>query len=130
MKHLNFLLLFLIASSCATRPHLYPNDTVKKRGLAASEADVDLCMKNADAYLQSSKGKAILKSAGSGALVGGAMGTVAGLFTGNIVRNATLGAAMGGAGGAVQGAITPDQLKHNYVNKCLTDKGYHVLGWD
>lgn len=130
MKTLICIFLTLVLTSCASKPQLYPNDVYKKKGKVAAEADVNQCIKDADTYLESSKGKATAKGAGAGALIGGAMGTVAGIFSGDIVRGATQGAAMGGAGGAVGGALSPDQVKHNFVNQCLAEKGYHVLGWD
>lgn len=130
MKLLNAVLIILLLSSCASRPKLYPNEVLKKKGKVASEADIDQCIKDADTYLESSKGKAAAKGAGAGALIGGAMGTVAGIFSGDIVRGAAQGAAMGGAGGAAGGALSPDEVKHRFVNQCLADKGYHVLGWD
>ncbi|MGZ3789565.1 MAG: glycine zipper domain-containing protein [Bacteriovorax sp.] len=124
------LSFMLLLSACASRPKLYPNAALKSKGKEASEADINLCMEEADTYLESSEGKKIAKSAGFGAVVGGAVGAVAGAFSGNIARGAAQGAAIGGAGGAVSGALTPDQLKHRYVNQCLADKGYRVLGWD
>lgn len=123
------LLLFTL-SSCASRPKLYPNETLKAKGKEASETDIDMCMKDAETYLDSSEGKKIVKSAGFGAAVGGAMGAVAGAFYGDISGGAARGAAIGGTGGAVSGSLTPDQLKHRYVNQCLADKGYNVIGWD
>lgn len=127
-----FLLVLLpaILSSCASRPKLFPNEALKSRGKAAGEADINLCLKEADAFLDSTEGKKIAKSAGFGAIVGGAVGAVAGVFTGDIGRGAAQGAAMGGVGGGAAGALSPDEIKHRYVNKCLADKGYHVLGWD
>lgn len=133
MKTKNLVLLTLISfslASCASRPKLYPNETLKAKGKEASEADIDLCFKDADTYLDSSEGKKIVKSAGFGAAVGGAMGAVAGAFYGDIGGGAARGAAIGGAGGAVSGSLTPDQVKHRYVNQCLADKGYNVIGWD
>lgn len=128
---LTFLTILLLSlSSCASRPKLYPNETLKAKGKEASEADIDQCMKDAETYLDSSEGKKIVKSAGFGAAVGGAMGAVAGAFYGDISGGAARGAAMGGAGGAVSGSLTPDQVKHRYVNQCLADKGYNVIGWD
>jgi hypothetical protein len=41
-------------------------------------------------------------------------------------KNIAKGAACGGAAGA----LSPDQVKHRFVNQCLADKGYQVLGWD
>lgn len=124
------ILMSLLFSSCASRPKLYPNATLKQRGVNASEADINQCISDANKYLESSEGKKIAKSAGFGAIVGGAIGAVAGAFTGNITRGAAQGAAMGGVGGGVSGAMSPDELKHHYVNQCLSDKGYHVIGWD
>jgi outer membrane lipoprotein SlyB len=125
-----FTLLSFTLASCASRPKLYPNDTLKAKGKEASEADIDQCLKDADTYLDSSEGKKIAKSAGFGAAVGGAMGAVAGAFYGDIGGGAARGAAIGGTGGAVSGSLTPDQLKHRYVNQCLADKGYNVIGWN
>ncbi|MBY0413883.1 MAG: hypothetical protein K2Q18_06945 [Bdellovibrionales bacterium] len=122
-------ILFSVAS-CASKPRLYPNETYKARGKVASDADIDLCLKEADDYMDSSAGKKILKSTGVGAAIGGAIGAVAGAFYGDIGGGAARGAAMGGAGGAVSGALSPDELEHRYVNQCLADKGYHVIGWD
>lgn len=130
-KNSAFLLVFLfLLASCASRPKLYPNETLRTKGKVASEADIDQCMKDADTYLDSSEGKKIAKSAGFGAVVGGAMGAVAGAFTGDVSGGLARGAAIGGAGGAVSGSLSPDQIKHRYVNQCLADKGYHVIGWD
>lgn len=126
------MLIFLSVTlfSCASRPKLYPNEALKYRGKTAAEADINLCLKEADTFLDSAEGKKIAKSAGFGAVVGGAVGAVAGVFTGDIGRGAAQGAAMGGVGGGAAGAMSPDEIKHRYVNKCLADKGYHVLGWD
>lgn len=124
------LAVLFLFTSCASRPKLYPNDTLKTKGKVASEADIDQCIKDAETYLDSSEGKKIAKSAGFGAMVGGAMGAVAGAFTGDIGGGLAQGAAIGGGGGAVSGALSPDEIKRRYVNQCLADKGYHVIGWD
>ena len=129
-KMISFLILSFTLSACASRPKLYPNETLKSKGKVASEADIDQCLKDADTYLDSSEGKKIAKSAGIGAAIGGAMGAVAGVFYGDVSGGLARGAAIGGAGGAVSGSLTPDQLKHRYVNQCLADKGYNVMGWD
>lgn len=123
-----FLLLGLVA--CSSRPTLYPNDKLKTVGKDAAEEEVDKCLADADAYLKSSKGKNIAKGAGAGAIIGGAMGAVAGMFTGNVGGSLARGSAIGAAGGGATGALTPDQVKRNFVNQCLADKGYRVIGWD
>jgi outer membrane lipoprotein SlyB len=129
MKKIKFLILIVLVG-CASRPTLYPNQKLKTVGKKAAQEDVDKCMADADVYLKSSKGKQVAKGAGSGAAIGAAMGTVAGLFTGNVGGGLVRGSAIGAAGGGAAGAISPDQLKQRYVNQCLAEKGYQVLGWD
>lgn len=127
MKSL-FVLLLLV--SCASKPKLYPNQKLKSVGKEASQKDIDQCIADADNYLESSKGKQVAKGAGAGAVIGAAMGGVAGLFTGNLGSGLVRGGAIGAAGGGAAGALSPDQIKHRYVNQCLADKGYQVIGWD
>ena len=100
------------------------------KGKKIAEADVDKCMEEAEDYLESNEAKKVLKSTGFGAAVGGAMGAVAGAFYGDISGGAARGAAIGGTGGAVSGSLTPDQLKRRYVERCLSSKGYDIIGWD
>ena len=125
------IILFLaLLASCASKPQLYPNEKLKSVGKEASKKDVDQCMADAENYLESSKGKQVAKGAGAGAMIGAAMGGVAGLFTGNLSRGLVRGGAIGAVGGGAAGALTPDQIKQRYVNQCLADKGYQVIGWD
>lgn len=127
-----FLMLafVLIFSACASRPQLYPNTKYKQVGQDKAKADTDACIADADAYLKSSKGKNVAKGAGGGAAIGAAIGAVGGLFTGNLGGGLIRGGAVGAAAGGTAGALTPDQVKHNFVNQCLADKGYQVIGWD
>lgn len=130
-RSLGLLFLSLFFAGCSSRPQLYPNNPkYKSVGKEAAEADVELCMGEADKFVESPRGKKMLKGAGTGAVVGGAVGAAAGIFTGNVGRGAAMGAAMGGAGGAAAGSLSPDEVRRRYVNKCLTDKGYYILGWD
>ncbi|MCB0347490.1 MAG: hypothetical protein KDD37_01580 [Bdellovibrionales bacterium] len=124
-----FLLLNLIG--CASRPKLYPNEKYKSVGPDVAKEDVNLCMQEADQYLENSTGKKALKGAGAGAAVGAAFGAATSLiFGGNPLRGAVQSGAVGAAVGGTAGALSPDQIKHRYVNQCLANKGYHVLGWD
>lgn len=127
---MKFLALLLLVVSCASRPQLYPNSKLKSVGKEASQKDIDKCLAEADEYLESSKGKQVAKGAGAGAAIGAAMGAVGGMFTGNMGRGLVRGGAIGAAGGGAAGAVSPDQLKRRYVNQCLADKGYQVIGWD
>jgi len=123
-----FVFLFLV--SCASRPQFYPNQKYKSVNESTVKKDTDTCIAQADTYLKSSKGKQVVKSTGYGAAVGAAIGAVGGMFGGNMGRGLIRGGAMGAAGGAAAGAVSPDELKRRYVNQCLSDKGYKVIGWD
>lgn len=127
---MKYLILVLFLSACASRPQLYPNEKLKSVGKKASQADIDKCIKDGDEYLESSKGKQVAKGAGFGATVGAAMGAVAGAFTGNFGTGLARGAAIGAAGGGASAGLSPDQIKRNYVNQCLSEQGYQVIGWD
>lgn len=124
-----FLLIVLALSACASRPQLYPNKKLQEAGPEAANSDVAACEKLADDYMTSGKGKDIASGAGKGAAVGGVTGAVAGIFTGNVGRGALFGAAVGGTAGGASAAVSPDEVKRNYVNHCLEEKGYKVMGW-
>ena len=128
-KILTLFALFSFAS-CASRPQLYPNAKLKTVGKQAAKKDIDRCMAEAEDYVESSKGKKIAKGAGAGAAIGAAMGAVGGMFTGNMGGGLVRGGAIGAAGGGVAGALSPDEIKKRFVNQCLADKGYQVLGWE
>ena len=120
----------MLFSGCASSPKLYPNRHYNDVGKDKAEADIDDCEKKADEFGASSRGKKVATGAGTGAVVGAAAGGVLGLFTGHVASGALVGGAVGGAGGAAHGAMSPDQIKHKFVDRCLKDKGYEVLGWD
>ncbi len=124
------LSVLLLISACSSSPVLYPNKKYESVGKKRADSDVDSCVKKGDAFLKSSKGKQILKSAGQGTFMGSAIGAVTGLLTGDFIQGVASGAAVGAVGGAAGGAITPDSLKQSFVNRCLADKGYKVIGWD
>lgn len=127
---MKYILIMLLIISCASRPQLYPNQKLKSVGKEASQKDINNCIADAEAYLESSKGKQVAKGAGAGATIGAAMGAVSGMFSGNVGRGLVRGGAIGAAGGGAAGAISPDELKRRYVNQCLAEKGYQVIGWD
>lgn len=127
MKYLLIAVVIAIFSSgCASRPKLYPNNKFESVGPQVAESDINDCMKQADEYLKGEKAKQVTKGAGRGAVMGGVIG---GIFSGGL-RGAARGAVAGGAIGGTASALSPEQLKRQYVNTCLSKKGYHVLGWD
>lgn len=124
------LIILLTLASCASKPQLYPNQKLKSVGKESAARDIDQCIDDGDKYLETNEAKRITKGAGKGAAVGAAMGAVFGAFTGNLGTGALRGGAIGAAGGGTATALSPDQLKRQFVNQCLADKGYQVIGWD
>lgn len=120
------LLMVGLTVGCASRPRLYPNEKYEQVGAQAAEKDIDDCVQQAEAYLQGEKGRQVAKGAGQGAVMGGVIG---GLFSGGL-RGAARGAVAGGAVGGTAAALSPERLKQQYVNTCLSKKGYQVLGWN
>lgn len=129
-KIIPFLIVILSLVGCASKPQLYPNEKLKSVGKDRAAQDIEECTDLAENYLESSKGKQVAKGAGAGAVVGAAVGGAFGLLTGNVGRGLVRGGTMGAAGGAASGAVSPDQVKRNFVNKCLSERGYEVIGWN
>jgi hypothetical protein len=124
-----------LTGGCARleRPVLYPNAHLQQVGKAQADADVESCRQLASEYVPSTAGKEIAKSTAIGGVGGTAVGAVAGAVTGHGAgMGAAVGAATGGTAGAVHGAATqsgPRPIYKNYVNRCLLEKGYEVIGW-
>ena len=103
----------LIACSTVQSPVLYPNAHLQRVGQAQADSDIATCRDLSSQYVESTAGKDIAKNT--------AIGTVG-------------GAAVGAAGGAVSGRgtakqIGPSRVYKSYVNRCLREKGYDVIGW-
>lgn len=129
LQQLILIFILVTFSACASRPHLYPNDKLKQVGKEQGDKDIEECQQLASEYMSSGQGKEIAAGAGRGAVVGGATGAVFGALTGNVGRGALFGGAVGAASGGAHAAVSPDQVKRNFVNQCLHDRGYRVIGW-
>ncbi|HLW57689.1 MAG TPA: hypothetical protein VKY27_09910 [Bacteriovoracaceae bacterium] len=127
---MRLLLILFLVIGCASKPTLYPNSHYKAVGKDKAQEAVNQCMKESEEYLKNSKAKQVGKSAGVGAAIGAAWGAATGIFTGDYGRGLVRGATVGGAVGATSGAVSPDQMKRRYVNQCLAEKGFQVIGWD
>lgn len=129
------LVLGLMMAGCATqRPVLYPNAKLKRVGNEVAQRDVDECMRLAEQYgVSPGRGDNVARGAGAGAAIGGATGAVAGAIGGrNVIDSAARGAAIGGTAGAVGGATRSDRPSEPYrgfVQRCLRESGYDVIGW-
>ena len=119
-------------AACATRPIVYPNEKLRESGQVAVQEDTDACLAEADAYLEDGRVPETAKRTGEGAVVGGAVGAAVGAVRGSVGRGAAAGAAGGAAGGLVHGLFhwrDPDPVEQRYVERCLAERGYEVIGW-
>lgn len=102
---------------------------VEHRRLAQAGRDIEECRKLADDYVQSTAAKDVAKGAAVGGAAGAAIGAVGGAVSG---RGAGTGAAVGATAGAVHGAAKqtePSPVYKRYVDRCLGERGYEVIGW-
>lgn len=123
-----------VLGACATtqRPVLYPNAHLKNVGDATAQRDIDQCTKLAEESGVSKSNNQVVKRGAEGAAVGAAAAGVGTLIRGGSVgAGAAAGAAVGGAAGAVHGAFRNDinPTYRNFVQRCLHERGYDVIGW-
>jgi outer membrane lipoprotein SlyB len=134
-KNLALLMMVIGLVSCSTTqsPVLYPNGHLQRVGQAQADRDIATCRDLASQYVESTAGKDIAKSAAIGTVGGAAVGAAGGAVSG---RGGGLGAAIGSAAGGTAGAargtakqIGPSRVYKGYVNRCLRENGYDVIGW-
>jgi hypothetical protein len=131
----SFAALFLL-SGCAKRPVLYDNATYKSSP-AKAEAAIDECLAKAEGVSKGSKLKDSAYNAVAGgtasAAAGGAAAAAGNGFGGNYDIGGSMGmsAAAGAAGNFVLGMFDKDvdPITYNYVQNCLRDRGYRLIGW-
>jgi uncharacterized protein YcfJ len=138
MKVARALVLSLLAgaaSGCRSyEPVLYPNAKLEQVYQDEVDRDIAFCEANAKEYTENpSRAKRAAGDAAEGAVVGGATGAAAGAVLGSVGRGAGAGAAAGAAGGLARGIFTsrePSPVYRAFVERCLTDRGYDVIGWE
>lgn len=124
----------LALPACAPkRPVLYPNAAYQQAGAEAARQDVDECLAYArsEGYVANPAGRAGAQATG-GAAVGAATGAAAGAVFGDAGRWAAAGAAGGGARWLLRslfGWRDPDPIQQGFVQECLHERGYRVIGW-
>jgi uncharacterized protein YcfJ len=137
MKYLlQILLVGMVTSSlacAAKRPVLYPNAQLQTVGNTAAQQDIDDCLQKAAAsgYTSHSEGK-VAGSTAVGAATGAALGAAVGAVSGRTGAGAAMGAAGGGTGGLIRGIFGSrdlDPVQRQFVDQCLKEKGYEVIGW-
>jgi outer membrane lipoprotein SlyB len=123
-------------AGCASTasPVLYPNAHLKQVGDAQSQHDIEECRQMAESHgaTATDSGRAA-RPAAQGAATGAAVGAVGSAIRGRSVGGgAVAGAAIGGAAGGVRGAFKAGEVSpvhRQFVQRCLRDKGYDVIGW-
>jgi hypothetical protein len=124
-----------LAGGCASsqKPVLYPNAYLQQVGKEQADRDVEACRELASEHVSGTAGKDIAKSTAVAGAGGAAVGAVAGAVSGRGVgTGAAIGAATGATAGAVHGAAKqsgPSPVYKNFVDRCLREKGYEVIGW-
>lgn len=124
--------------SPSARPVLYPNAVLNRVGDSQARAEVDACAARAQSagLTPDEKNNETARRAGQGAAVGGVAAAVGALVTGRgmdrVVRSGAVGAAVGGSAGAVSGAMQEkaSATYRHFVQRCLSDKGFEVIGWN
>ena len=114
-------------------PQLYPTAHYQQVGPEQARMDIDNCMYRADhgAPQKSVAGDAAVNTLG-GAAAGAALGAIGGAIAGNAGTGAAIGAATGatlGVGKTVYDQSKPAQAYRGYVEACLRERGYDVIGW-
>lgn len=127
------LLLVPLLAACATP---YASRPIVFQGLGFDIAGYDLavatCRQMIDRQMPSQgAGDAAMGQVLLGALLGAGMGAAFGGALGNAGYGATLGTiagGVGGAGAAGQQADARQQVYNQALSRCLSEKGYTVLG--
>lgn len=127
------------AGSASARPVLYPNATLNRVGDAQGRMEVNACLSRAQAagLSPSQNSNEVGRRAGEGAAVAGVASAIGALISGRggegLLRAGATGAAVGGSAGAVSGAFhndRPNGVYRNFVQRCLSEKGFDVIGWN
>ena len=134
-KGLARLVLVLLLIGCAgPKPVLYPNEHYRTVGEDVAKRETTECRKEAKVAGGSPRGGGTAVAGGTA--VGAGAGAASGAVGGAIAGSAGLGAAIGAASGAAYGFIgslfrpsTPNPAYTRFVERCLVERGYEVVGW-
>jgi hypothetical protein len=123
-----------LAGCAAKRPVFYPNAAYQRAGEAGARRDVDECREFAkgQGHATNPAARAGARTT-DGAAVGAATGAAIGAVLGDAARGAAAGAAGGGARSLLRGLVAwrePDPIERGFVQECLHERGYRVIGWE
>jgi hypothetical protein len=129
------IVLLVAGCSASHRPVLYPNAHYEVVGETAAEQAMADCMQRARAFgTRSGRAESVARDTVGGAAIGGASAAAWGAVRdGDVGNRAAAGAAAGGAAGLVRGmlrATEPSATHKRFVQRCLRERGYDVIGWE
>ena len=119
----------LLAACASNQPIVYQADGAT--GVEAAIADCKQLAEQAGARPGGAAG-ATAKRTAEGAAVGAATGAVGGAIAGNAGEGAAIGAATGATVNLIRNLFNepaPNPAYRAYVERCLRDRGYDVVGW-
>jgi outer membrane lipoprotein SlyB len=136
-RHLVVLLLAPLVGACtgpATRPVLYPNEHLRQVGQVKAQQDLAECEALARQAGASPNDQASRVAAQT--VAGAGIGAASGAGGGAIGGAAGTGAAVGAAGAATAALLhglftssSPNPAYIEFVNRCLSERGYEMTGW-
>jgi hypothetical protein len=123
-------LTLLLAACAGQKPIIYQAD-----GSSADvEAAIAECRRLAEeAGARPTTGAATTaRRTATGGAIGAATGAVGGAVAGNAGQGAAIGAATGATATLIRNLLdepAPNPAYRGYVERCLRDRGYDVIGW-
>jgi hypothetical protein len=133
---LALMVAFVVVGCAGPRPILYPNPHLKDVGQPIADRDIAECRalaEKAGAKPGNNKAAETAKSTVVGGGIGAATGAVGGAVAGAVGQGSMIGAAVGATAGLLRGLLSsprPSPAYIGYVNRCLNERGYDVVGWE
>ena len=126
------LLAAALLGACASnQPIVYQSGGAANGGVEAAIAECRQLAESAGARPTTAVGTTTKRTA-EGAAVGAATGAVGGAIAGNAGEGAAIGAATGATVTLIRNLFNepaPNPAYRGYVERCLRDRGYDVVGW-
>ncbi len=141
MRRLLLAIAILLSACASPRPVLYPNYKLETVGQEVAEVEIEECLTLAEAAgangSDADQAGEIAVDTAERAGAGAAAGAAGGAIRGGAGVGAGIGAASAAAYTFVRGGLRwlfggrrePDRLQRTYVTRCLSDRGYDVIGW-
>ncbi len=129
-------LLLAVIGCAGPRPILYPNPHLETVGQETADLEIAECRslaEKAGTTPGNDKATKTAKSTVVGGGIGAATGAVGGAVSGAVGQGSIIGAAVGATAGLLQGLFSsprPSPAYIGYVNRCLNERGYDVVGWE